>query len=316
MAKQDRILIGIDGGGTKTHLVMASADGQILGEERVGQSNIHTTSAASIKTQLRNGIERLFHGARIMTGRRVDVIVAGMAGIDHATDIEYAETLVSQAVSGMTGPATQVHVVNDTIIGLYAGVPSGIGICVIGGTGSNCYGRSGKAKESWAGGLGHILADEGSGYDMGLRALMAVVKAEDGRGPATKLSALILKRYGVKKVRDLVPIVYKPDYGKTQIAQIAIDVQEAAEAGDKVAREIAKGAGAELSALVLAVGKKLFAPTKSVDIVLIGGVLQHDPFVQKEFKRLVRAKYKKANFIIPQDPPVMGAIRMAQHMVS
>ena len=309
--KAAHAVIGIDGGGTKTHLVLCNAAGETLAQATVGRSNIHTSTAANITVELRRGLQSLLREAKLGKEMTVDVVVAGLAGIDHKRDEAYAHEIVSQAAGSVRGLYARVRVVNDTIIGLYAGAANGQGICIIGGTGSNCYGRNEHGEEAWAGGLGHIIADEGSGYDIGLRVLMAAAKAEDGRGPKTMLLPLVLKRYGVKTMRDLVPSVYANDYGKVDIAQLAYDVQLACAHGDRVAKHIALGAGGELAAMVLAVANKLFGRMKAFDIVLIGGVLQHDPIVQREMKRLVKAEFGGARFIIPKDAPVMGAVRLA-----
>ncbi len=307
-------MVGIDGGGSKTHLVLCDAHSRVLAESLAGRTNIHTSTGAAITTELRRGVQKLFIEAKIPKSQKINVVVAGLAGIDHPKDSAYAHKLVKQAVTSFVSSKSKIHVVNDAIIGLYAGVRDGQGICIIGGTGSNCFGRNTKGKQAWAGGLGHILADEGSGYDIGLRVLSAAAKAQDGRGPQTMLLKLVLKRYQVKTIRDLVPVVYGTGYGKFEIGQLAFDVQAAAAKGDRVARQIAKDAGAELASMVLAVAKKLFSTSAVIKVVMVGGMLQHDPIVQREMKRLVRMKYKKARFILPKDQPVMGAIHLARSL--
>lgn len=303
-----RYILGIDAGGTKTHFVLADESGRLIAQAKSGQANLHSASPDDIVANLKAGWKTLAKESGLKNIILSDC-VAGIAGLDSDSDLDVARKVMKKAF-GAALPA-RTKLVNDTVVGFRAGSKTGVGICVIGGTGSNGYGRNSRGREAHAGGLGHILADEGSGYDIGLRALMAAVKAADGRGPKTKLLSMILKRYKAKKIRDLVPVVYAPAYGKHEIAQLAYDVQAAAAAGDKVAKEISKGAGAELALLATAVGKKLFKSSERFDVVLIGGVLQHDPLVLSEFRKRVRAAFSNVTFIIPKQPPVMGAVAMA-----
>lgn len=303
-------VLGIDAGGTKTHLALADENGRVLAQAKAGEANLHSVRPADIVAHLKAGWKQLARQARLPASARVHACVVGFAGLDSKADLALAQRVIAQAFGGILNGA-KVRLVNDTVVGFRSGSKSGVGMCVIGGTGSNCYGRNARGREALAGGLGHILADEGSGYDIGLRALMAAAKAADGRGPKTKLLALVLKRYRVKSIRDLMPVVYAPSYGKQDIAQLAYDVQAAAASGDKVAKEVSKGAGAELALLATTVGKKLFKTTEAFDVVMIGGVLQHDPLVLAEFKKRVRRAFPKAKFIIPKQDPVMGAVAMA-----
>lgn len=303
-------LLGVDGGGTKTHLALATEDGKMVAHVSAEYSNLHSGTPVHIAAHLRAGWKALLKQAGLTSSIQIYSCVAGLAGLDSAADMKQARLVVRKAF-GKSLSKARVRIVNDAIIGFHSGSRDGAGVCVIGGTGSNCYGRNARGREAWAGGLGHILADEGSGYDIGLRALMAAAKAADGRGPKTKLLPLILKRYKVKTMRDLVPVVYAPEYGKHEIGQLAFDVQTAAAAGDSVARGISVDAAYELALSALTVGKKLFKRQDRFDVVMIGGVLQHDPILKREFTRLVKMSFPKVKFVIPKQPPVMGAIRLA-----
>lgn len=303
-----RYVLGIDGGGTKTHIALADEFGRVLAHVSSGHANLHSASVGEIVGHLRSGWKALLRQARLPRAVRVASCVAGLAGLDSDSDMKKAREVMRRAFGKKLAKA---KIVNDTIIGFYSGSVSGVGICVIGGTGSNGYGRNRRGREAWSGGLGHILADDGSGYEIGLRALHAAAKAADGRGPQTKLLPLILKRYQAKKIRDLVPVVYAARYGKDDIGQIAFDVQAAAAAGDSLARRISLEAGRELALHATTVGTQLFGRREVFDVVMIGGVLQHDPLVKREFKRLVKLSFPKAKFVIPKQHPVVGAITMA-----
>lgn len=306
-------VLGIDGGGTKTHLALAMGDGQIVAREKTGHSNLHNASRKEIATRLKLAWMELADKANVPAHMPLGACVAGLAGLDSEHDAAAAREVIKHAF-GRSLTRAKVSIVNDTIIGFHAGSNTGVGVCVIGGTGSNGYGRNSRGREAWAGGLGHIMADEGSGYEIGLKVLRSAARAADGRGPKTKLLRGVLDHFHVKTMRELVPVVYSPSFGKYDLGQLAFVLQAAAAQKDKVAIDIAKASGVELALLATTVARKLFKPAEVFDLVMIGGVLQHDPIVGKTFMTRVRAQFKKAEFIIPKRDPVEGAVRMAMQL--
>src|SRR5213078_4483038 len=95
------------------------------------------------------------------------------------------------------GHRSRVLVVNDALIALAAGAGDDPGIVIISGTGSIVYGRNERVEAARAGGWGHMIGDEGSGYWIGREALAAVMRAGDGRGPETGLTAAMLAHFQV-----------------------------------------------------------------------------------------------------------------------
>ena len=102
---------------------------------------------------------------------------------------------------------------------------------MLAGTGSICYGADRNGRTARAGGYGFLLADEGSGYWLGHQSLRAAVRAADGRGPETRLQALIFEALEVASVAELIPRVYEKGLPKHRIAALAPLVQTAHDAG-------------------------------------------------------------------------------------
>ena len=90
-----------------------------------------------------------------------------------------------RAIMRRIGYKSRVLVVNDALIALVAGARDEPGIVIIAGTGSIVYGRNAAGEAARAGGWGHMIGDEGSGYWIGREALAAVMRGGDGRGPET-----------------------------------------------------------------------------------------------------------------------------------
>lgn len=309
--------MGIDGGGTKTDMVLSNQHCKILARIKCGQSNLHNATEKEISDEMKKGINMLIKKAGLKKTVKFSSVGIGLAGLDTQQDEEIAARIFRNALKGHMVSFKNMKIVNDTIIGFWSGTTSEEGMCIIGGTGSNCYGRTKRGKEAKASGRGHILADQGSGYEIGMKALKAAVKSFDGRGPKTKLEKMVLKHFMVKNFDDLMGRVYYQPFNKHDAGQLAIVVQNAAEAGDKVARKIAYEAADELFLMVKTVGHKLgFKKGKEFDLVMIGGVIQHDPYVKIRFKNLVRKIYPQVNFIIPDKKPVIGAVRLAMSMIN
>lgn len=259
-------MIGIDAGGTKTVGLLAAGDGRILAEAREGGANLQTHGEL--------GVEKVFDSVleRLTGGGPVEALCLGIAGVDRPDD-----EAVVRGILRRLGHRERARVVNDAIIALVAGAPERYGIVVLAGTGSIAYGIDRAGRSARSGGLGAILADEGSGYWLGKSALVAAVRAVDGRGPATVLGPLVLADLGVAAVADLVSLVYPaPGLPRHRVAALAPLVERAAQAGDAVAERLLEAAARELSLAGRAVADRL-SLTPPFPVVLAGGTFKACP---------------------------------------
>src|SRR6185295_19261309 len=108
----------------------------------------------------------------------------------------------------------------------------------IAGTGSIAYGRNAQGEAARAGGWGHMIGDEGSGYWIGREALAAVMRAADGRGPLTGLTYDVLEHFSISDISRLPRIVYDRDQPRMSVAALGPLVQRARDDGDAVATRI------------------------------------------------------------------------------
>src|SRR5207248_9614696 len=157
-------------------------------------------------------------------------VCVGIAGVDRDD-----EARAVRAIMRRVGYQSRVGVVNDALIALAAGAGDAPGIVVIAGTGSIVYGRKARDEAARAGGWGHIIGDEGSGYWIGREALAAVMRAVDGRGPATRLTEDVLEHFGIADVSRLPRSVYDRELARMSVAAIGPSVQRARDSGDAVA---------------------------------------------------------------------------------
>lgn len=261
-----RYVLGVDAGGTKTVAILADESGQVLGEARAGGANLLTHGELEVEKLLHDLIERAA-GERVLSA-----VCLGMAGVDRPQD-----EAVLRGMLRRMGHRAGVRVVNDAVIALVAGAPGGVGLLVLSGTGSIAYGADGQGRTARSGGLGWLLADEGSAQWMGRETLRAVVRAADGRGPETTLLPLVFEAFKVESLRELVPAVYERSVRPSELGRLAWTVEAAAQQGDAVATGILDAAASELARSAHAVYRQLVFGPGPVPVVLAGGSFRACP---------------------------------------
>ena len=293
-----RHVCGIDAGGTKTVGLLADQTGRILGHARGGGANLQIHGELEVEKVLHQVIEELTRGLHI------DGLCLGIAGVDRSHDED-----VVRGILRRLGHRERARVANDAVIALVAGSPERTGIVVLAGTGSIAYGIDPRGLTARAGGLGSLLSDEGSGYWLGQHALRAVVRAADGRGPATRLQELVGEALGIRAVGDLVPLIYEQGLPRQRIAALAGLVQEARDAGDEVAAGLTGRAARELAASARAVAHRLDFGGQAFRVVLAGGAFQACPCLETLI--LPHLDLPDARVEPLRDEPAHGAVRLA-----
>ena len=294
------LVLGIDAGGTKTVCQLADDQANILAESRGGGANLQASGELEVEKVLHQVIER----ALVNASARPAAICLGMAGVDRPRDADVVRGILLRI-----GHRAQPYVVNDALIALEAGVPGGAGVVVVAGTGSIAYGRDAQGRAARAGGWGYVLGDEGSGYWLGRHALRAVVRAADGRGRTTALTARVLAHFHVDRPQDLVWEIYGSGLKPTAIASLAVEVGAAAMEGDTLAEDIISAGAVELAGAAASVARRL--SLERCPVVLAGGVLRGvAPLRERVVANLSRA-LPDAEARVLEVEPALGAVRLA-----
>jgi glucosamine kinase len=249
------LTIGVDGGATRCRGRLRDANGKALAEATGAAANIHVDFAAAIAA-LRAVVEDVLAKAALSDGDRARIAIGlGLAGFKEESDA----TRVAAAFPGFR----LVRAANDATtacIGAHAGADGGL---IIAGTGSAAIARV-RGKETIIGGRGFALGDDGSGSHIGLDALRDAMRAYDGLGPASALTADIISHFGEDPVAMML---WARDAKPGDFGAFAPRVFEGAASHDPIALEIAKGAARAIHALtrgVVALGAERVA--------LVGGV--------------------------------------------
>ena len=223
------LVLGVDGGGSKTRAVVADGAGEVLGEGLAGPSNPLRVGVDEAAGAIRDAVDRACAEAGV---RRAEIVAAevGLAGVKRADIRERMRAAVAEL-----GFKT-VEVVTDADIALYGATEGKPGLVIIAGTGSVCCGINARGRRACAGGWGPVVGDEGSGSWIARRALQAVARATDGRGRRSSLVEAACDYFNVAAADDLSTAVYAPNVTNSRIAGFGGRVVEAAKRRDAVAR--------------------------------------------------------------------------------
>src|SRR5436190_10894697 len=254
-------VLGIDVGGSKTVCLLADELGVVRSEVRGPGANLQ----GSGELQVEKIVHRVMEEA-LADRERPAVVCVGIAGVDRDDDSRVVGSIMRRISHG-----SRVVVVNDALIALVAAAGETPGIVIVAGTGSIAYGRNVRGLAARAGGWGHMIGDEGSGYWIGREALAAVVREVDGRGPKTGLTEAVLEHFSVADATGLVHIVYNREVPRQHVAALGPIVQTAASAGDAVACHILERAAEELVLAASSVAARLEMRGDPFPFVLAGG---------------------------------------------
>jgi len=240
-----RYVMGVDGGATKTLAAVLDLHERTLYLGHGGPSNQDAVGAqAAVRELLRGAYEAI-----------------EMAGIDAselgAAVLAVAGTDTEDVARNVRAACTDAWlVVNDVVAAWATATGGGPGVAAIAGTGSNVFGVGGTGADAraWrAGGWGHVLGDEGSGYWLGVQSIKAALRHREASGPATALSDALPVFFGEASVEAVAARVYSKPLTKGEIAAFAIETAKLAECGDAVARELYERGARELGEQIVAV---------------------------------------------------------------
>lgn len=307
------LYIGIDGGGTKSAAVLINENGDILKEFTGGPSNYQ---AVGLSAALQN-LKEVYQNLLEKWPEEQVISFLSLAGIDTRHDQSvWQETLSSHPYFGEHDHFPKISVENDVLAALRMATDRQDAIAVISGTGSACFGRNAKGDTAKSSGMKQILADQGCGYDIGLRTLKQITKELDGRANRSLLTQLFFEKYEISTLEELHDLVYGSDltsaWDKSKIGEVALLAQDAAKSGERWVLGMADDQVAELILMVDAVVDRLGFGNKGFDVAVVGNVLKNFTAIHDGFYGQVQSKYPQAVFCEPSMSPALAAAHLAQ----
>ncbi len=297
------IVVGLDGGGTKTACVVADGTGRVLGTALAGPSNLQNEgpegSGRAIGAALRAAL-------RAAGGKAPDVAAfcLGLGGLDTPRDQETYQKILA----GLIPRRTRLRIENDVFIALSSGTWGAPGVAVVAGTGSIAGGIGPDGRRMRVGGWGYLVSDEGSAFAAGREAVAAAIAASEGTGLHTAVLDLVLRRFSASGIAEVVQATYTHPKPQTLLASLA-PLLDAVASTDDVAAGILRRSGAHLARLAVAVVRRLEL-TSPVPVVVVGGMFSA-PLVLEEFTETLRREVPGAQIIRPECEPVAGAVALA-----
>ena len=261
-----RRVLAVDGGNSKTDLVLVREDGELEGLARGPASSPHGVGVEGTVGILATLLEEVL--GEPPSDVVADVAELLMAGVDFPAE----EAELREAVE-KRGWAGRVIVGNDTFAVLRAGTERGWGVAVVCGAGINCVGVAPDGRHARFPALGPTTGDWGGGYDVGLAATSAAARSEDGRGPRTSLERVVPAHFGLDTPSALAEAIHRGTIPMRRLAELP-PVVFAAAADDAVAAEIVDRLASEVVALARVAIERLDLAEEPVEVLLGGGLLQ------------------------------------------
>lgn len=302
------IIVGVDGGGSRTRAMVADEAGQEIVTVEAGGSAVKPgeieRSADVIAVAVRDAL-----ASCEMTHVTPRVLCVGVAGAGAEPEREALwQALVARDL------ASDVLIHTDAMIGLDDAFGDGPGLIVISGTGSVSYGRGPTGAFAQCGGWGPACGDEGSGGWIGRRALSVVTAAYDGREPETALTGAVLTAAGVNEVRELIS--WATDAPASRLASLAPVVMAVAQAGDLRANSLVTLAVEELVLHARTLARRLFVDERAaVPVALGGGLLSRGTLLRKRLVTRLKTAVPGAILHEADILPVRGAVRAALRLL-
>jgi N-acetylglucosamine kinase-like BadF-type ATPase len=299
------LILGIDGGGSKTRALVADGAGTILGVGTAGTSNYQSAGFTAATAALCEAIAGALRQAHLDPQAPIAAACFGLAGVGRPADRVLFQSWLDDC------PIAQHQIiVNDAELVLAAGTPEGWGVALICGTGSICFGKAPNGETARAGGWGYLLGDEGSGYAIALHALQLATQTADGRAAADGILSAVLQHWHLDEPSQLVSFIYRPEVSRTEIATLARRVIDLAGAADQDARGIVDAAAKELSRLVVAVAHRL--NLLEAPVALGGGLLGANSCLKISLLQHAGVPLGPVAYV---DDPAVGALVLARQLL-
>ncbi|BCJ74981.1 kinase [Catellatospora sp. IY07-71] len=298
-----RYLVAVDGGNSKTDVIVATDAGAVLGRARGPASSPHLIGVPGSIALLGGLIGQAVTQAGLDAAVPLDRAEVYLAGADLPDEVR----ILTEAVTG-AGWARANRVDNDTFALMRAGTDAARSIAVVCGAGINCVGRDADGRTARFPALGMITGDWGGGHHLSELTLWHAARGEDGRGPVTKLTGAVVDHFGVGSVEELGVAVHLREIDPGRISELTPVLFSVAADGDPVARRLVAKQANEVVALAAVAADRLAMRDEPLALVLGGGVLTaRHPLLHQAIVDGAATALPRAEIAVVAQPPVTGA---------
>jgi N-acetylglucosamine kinase-like BadF-type ATPase len=294
------VVVGVDGGNSKTDVVVAETSGRLLARRRGGGVISPLADPAGWRERLASLVGAALRDAGV---RRAACAAYYLANVDLPAERRVARRELERA-----GLAAETVVGNDTLAVLHAGTTRPWGVAVVSGAGINAVGVHPSGRTAGYLALGDYTGDTGGGMSIGVQGLAAAMRADDRRGPPTVLATSVPAHLGMRRARQVAVAVHSGAVPYEDLHVLA-PVVFAAAGSDAVAAGIVAAFADEVAVMATALIRRLHLTRTDVEVVLGGGTLQAaDRAVVDRVTAGVTAVASRAQVSVLDVPPVFGAL--------
>ncbi|MGX1130746.1 N-acetylglucosamine kinase-like BadF-type ATPase [Streptomyces glaucescens] len=293
-------VLAVDAGNSKTDVAVVAADGTVLATARGEGFRPPAVGVEAAVTALAHTVARAFDAAGVGSVAHVSACLAN-------ADLPVEEEALTAALDAH-GWGASVEVRNDTFAVLRAGVTEPRGVAVVCGAGINCVGMRPDGRTARFPALGRISGDWGGGWGLAEEALFHAARAEDGRGPATRLATTLPAHFGLTSMYALIEALHLGRVPGARRHELAPVLFGTAASGDPVARSLVDRLADEIVTMAVVALGRLDLLTEETPVVLGGSVLAaRHPQLEEGVRELLSARAPKAVPHVVTARPVLGA---------
>ena len=282
-----RLFLCVDGGGTKTEALLLDTFGSALGRGTDSGSNALSVGKNQAVCAVMTAVDAALGQTPVTDICALHLFIPGFSAcLPLPLDVK-----------------TYLH--SDSVNAYFGALAKPGGIAILAGTGSFAVSFDENGRETSVGGWGSMLGDEGSGYDIGKRAVIHTLSVRDAGMLQTVLGQSILAHYGAESDRLLLRAIYQGGCDRSKMAALCKVVSALAHQGDADALRILSEAAEELCELSVRLKKRLQLQTAPV--ALLGGVAGIGEPILKPLQEALQ----KENLILQEPrfgPAVGGAL--------
>lgn len=293
------VILGVDGGGTKTNIVAIDMLGDKIAFATGKSINYNFITMKDAVKNFLNAIKALSLPKEV----NIKAISIGNPSIDDVTEDENSNIFIREILKEFKD--TQIYMKSDAFMALYGLTKGDVGVLIISGTGSMGIGIDKGKNLHVVGGWGRPTLDNGSGYCIGVLGINAAFDAYDKVGKDTFLVNALCDFFEVKNLRDVIPLLNSDKIEKSDIARFAIEVSKGAARGDEVSLDIIEHAANKLSDYAISLIRSI--DEEELVVGIYGGVFLNNDFIREKFTQRVKEKYPKGEIKIPDIKPEMSA---------
>lgn len=300
---EKKYYLGVDGGGTKTTVAVGDESGNILCKVQGKTVNFYGVGMLRARENFKNILKEV---AEKIGVTHFENVVIGSSALSERADKELTDDFCGGVVL-----AEKIVMDSDLFVALQSAKGEAPKAVVVSGTGSMAALLKADGSVITAGGWGHIIGDEGSGYGIAVNALKRCCKLFDCEHGDFAVVKSACDFFGVSSFSDIIPVLYAENFSKDKIAAFSVNVEKLACEGDVPANGVLK----EECEALFNTAAVLLAKDKNVkDVSLYGGVFEHSDLFRLYFTELMKKCFPQISITFLSVPPEEGALQYAVNL--